>query len=84
MSAVKSAPYMIVKKRTPRPDRAPRQRRSQSSLYSVRRMCPLCKQPAIVPLTAAMMREQVDGTTHVCHPDFGGCGHGAKLKPEGV
>ncbi len=38
--------------------------------------CPMCGAHAIVPLTPRLLAIQPDGTTHVCHPGFGGCNHG--------
>lgn len=48
-------------------------------LFNRRRACPLCSAVAIVPLTPRLLLQQKDGTTHVCHPELGGCGHGARL-----
>lgn len=31
---------------------------------------------AIVALPPPLLEVQPDGTTHVCHPGFGGCNHG--------
>lgn len=41
--------------------------------------CPLCGAHAVVELTEDLKRDQPDGTTHVCHPGFGGCNHGFLL-----
>lgn len=38
--------------------------------------CMLCKKKAVVRLPTPIIVEQPDETTHVCHPELGGCGHG--------
>lgn len=38
--------------------------------------CMFCLKIAVVRLTGAILDEQTDGTTHVCHPSVGGCNHG--------
>lgn len=38
--------------------------------------CPNCKAEAIVELTPELKTIQPNGTTHVCHPGFGGCNRG--------
>ncbi len=38
--------------------------------------CPVCDAHAVVELTARLKARQPDGTTHVCHPSFGGCNRG--------
>lgn len=38
--------------------------------------CPFCDAWAVVELTPALKAKQEDGTTHVCHPGFGGCNQG--------
>lgn len=44
-------------------------------------MCPLCGALAVVELPPAVVAEQPDDTTHVCHPLAGGCNHGFSTKP---
>lgn len=39
-------------------------------------VCPRCLRGVIVRLPPPLRSEQLDGTTHVCHPSFGGCNHG--------
>ncbi len=39
-------------------------------------LCPFCFKQAVVELPPHLKRIQPDGTTHVCHPGFGGCNHG--------
>lgn len=41
--------------------------------------CPLCGVRAVCPLPPALLAEQPDETTHVCHPSLGGCNHGFAL-----
>lgn len=41
--------------------------------------CSMCGALAVLPLDAATLAKQPDGTTHVCHPDVGGCDHGFEL-----
>jgi hypothetical protein len=43
---------------------------------SERTPCPACNKPAVVALPAAILAEQSDETTHVCHPLLGGCNGG--------
>ena len=38
--------------------------------------CPLCGVAALVRLPPDLLAEQPDATTHVCHPNAGGCNHG--------
>lgn len=38
--------------------------------------CPTCHAVAVVSLPPPLLKEQRDGTTHVCHPAFGGCNGG--------
>jgi len=38
--------------------------------------CPFCLVDAVVALPPPLALAQPDGTTHVCHPVFGGCNHG--------
>ena len=38
--------------------------------------CEFCGAIAIVALPEAILAQQSDGTTHVCHPNAGGCNHG--------
>ena len=40
------------------------------------RPCQLCKVRAVVRLDESQLARQTDGTTHVCHPGFGGCNYG--------
>jgi hypothetical protein len=42
--------------------------------------CPDCGVLAITPLTPSLLAKQPDGTTHVCHPSYGGCNHGFRLE----
>ncbi len=48
-------------------------------ILAVARRCPLCGAVAVLPLTRDLLAKQPDGTTHVCHPDRGGCNHGFEL-----
>lgn len=41
--------------------------------------CQLCGVAAICALPKPLREKQPDGTTHVCHPSFGGCNHGFEL-----
>ena len=41
--------------------------------------CPSCEAFAVVALTERLTKLQRDGTTHVCHPGFGGCNQGFAL-----
>lgn len=43
--------------------------------------CPHCGAKAIVELTPRLKAKQPDGTTHVCHPGFGGCNLGFTIEP---
>lgn len=38
--------------------------------------CPFCLRRAVVRLPPPLAAVQPDGTTHVCHPAYGGCNHG--------
>jgi hypothetical protein len=37
-------------------------------------LCPFCNKVAIVALPTVERDRVKDGTSHVCHPTFGGCG----------
>ena len=37
-------------------------------------LCPMCNKTAIVALPNSERDLVKDGTSHVCHPAFGGCG----------
>ena len=41
-----------------------------------RRTCALCGKLAVVKLGPELLAKQADATTHVCHPNLGGCNHG--------
>lgn len=47
---------------------------------AVERRCPLCRAFAVIELPPAVLAEQPDDTTHVCHPLIGGCNHGFALE----
>jgi hypothetical protein len=59
---------------TPPPCFVPRKLRGVEAVAPVK--CPMCGRLAVLPLTAALLKFQPDDTTHVCHPDIGGCNHG--------
>jgi hypothetical protein len=46
-------------------------------------LCVFCGAEAVVPLTEAELdrTDTSDGTTHVCHPELGGCNHGFEKMP---
>lgn len=44
--------------------------------------CKFCRAAAVVELPPALLREQPDETTHVCHPGAGGCNQGFALDLE--
>ncbi len=46
--------------------------------------CMFCGMKAIVELPPHLKKIQPDGTTHVCHPGFGGCNHGFVRRLEGT
>ncbi len=46
--------------------------------------CCFCGAQAIVELPPRLKKIQPDGTTHVCHPGFGGCNHGFVQRLEGT
>lgn len=50
--------------------------RAHSLSRKAAKKCPLCGAKAVVALPAAILAEQPDATTHVCHPLLGGCNHG--------
>lgn len=44
--------------------------------------CQFCRALAIVALPKEIRAMQPDDTTHVCHPNAGGCNHGFSSLPE--
>ncbi len=45
--------------------------------------CPECgARYTLAKLPPPLAAKQPDGTTHVCHPSFGGCNHGFRFNPE--
>lgn len=54
--------------------------RGQSFASRIIASCNLCgTNLSVVELPAAVLAEQPDDTTHVCHPLLGGCNHGYAL-----
>ena len=49
---------------------------------TIEQACPSCGANAIVMLTGAILAEQPDATTHVCHLVAGGCNMGFERAPE--
>lgn len=42
--------------------------------------CSMCGSVSVVALPEALLGEQPDDTTHVCHPVAGGCNHGFAIE----
>lgn len=60
------------------PESAPERASNETDIEG---SCPRCEAFAIVELTARLKARQPDGTTHVCHPSFGGCNAGFSPDP---
>lgn len=46
------------------------------TMCKVECLCSHCLVPAIVALPEVLRAQQLDATTHVCHPGLGGCNMG--------